>query len=85
MSNAQKLKPGDVVVFLKKLFEPPHTPYFDGYNGHVFEVVQLHHEDTHVELRCIDDASVVVNGYVSPHDLERARIDTHEVLRKRFH
>jgi hypothetical protein len=63
---------GMEVYFRSHVFEPPFVPYYNSYMGHKFEVVRLHYNGTHVELRCIDDPSVKVAGYVHPEDLKRA-------------
>ena len=65
------IKKWDHVVFEDKVYEPPLTPHYDEYKGHVFEVVNLHYGRTHVELRCVDD-DVVVKGFVHLDELRLA-------------
>jgi hypothetical protein len=62
------IKPGTEVAFHNKVFQPPYTPFYDEYANQTFQVVRLHHDDTHVELVCISDPSIKVKGYV--HDDE---------------
>ena len=74
---------GSRVKFANKVFKPPYAPYFDAYWGHFFLVVHLHWEDDpdsvlgplnkgdyHVELKCLDDPSVIVKGFIHPDELE---------------
>lgn len=58
------MKIGGFVKFADKVFTPPYTPYYDAYKGHVFQVVAYHDNFSHVELKCYDDPSIVVNGHV---------------------
>lgn len=62
---------GMEVFFRSRVYEPPFSPYYDAYKGHKFKVVKLHHGD-HIELTCVSDPTVKVNGYVHVEDLKRA-------------
>lgn len=61
---------GMKVCFRSKVFEAPYTPYYDAYKGHQFEVVAIH-EGNHIELKCTDDPSVIVQGCVHDDELKR--------------
>lgn len=69
-----KIGVGMEVYFRSKVFEPAGFwyPHYEAYKGHKFQVVALHYGDTHAELKCIDDPTVVVAGYVHPDELKRA-------------
>ncbi len=60
---------GDKVCFSKKVFKPPYVPFYDAYKGHIFKIVAFHYSDTHVELECVSDVTVKVNGFVHPDEL----------------
>lgn len=55
---------GDIVTFTDKVFEPPYAPHYATYRGHVFRIVTYHHNRSHLELCCISDPTIIVNGYV---------------------
>jgi len=65
-------KLGSKVIFAKKVFEPPYTPYYDAYKDQVFEIVAYHHNYTHVELVCVSDPTIEVDGYVHPNEIINA-------------
>jgi hypothetical protein len=67
---------GQRVVFNPKVFKAPYAPYYDAYKDHEFEIVALHHRDTHIELKCVDDPAVLVKGYVHPDELKNLASDT---------
>ena len=68
--------------FRDYVFEPPYSPHYDSYNGHLFLIDHYHSEkfpddyedesvsDIHVWLICFDDPSVIVKGYVELDMLE---------------
>jgi|WetSurSiteA1Bulk_404760.scaffolds.fasta_scaffold500424_2 hypothetical protein len=62
---------GMKVCFRSKVFEnPTYVPFYDAYKGHVFEVVGI--EDySHIELKCISDPSVKVDGLVHNDEVKR--------------
>lgn len=62
---------GDRVEFDSKVYWPPYAPWYDNYKYQEFTVVALHHEDSHIELICITDPSIEVEGYVHPDELVR--------------
>lgn len=49
-------------IFADKVFRSPYAPYFDNYKDHVFVIVG--EVDDHYDLRCVDDPSVGVDGWV---------------------
>ena len=58
--------------FKAKVYKPPFAPFYDAYKGHIFTVDHRHMEDhDHIWLMCIDDPSVLVDGYVEMCDLEQ--------------
>jgi len=63
------LRIGQEVTFNEKVFNYPYAPYYNAYKDHTFEVVAFHYEDTHVELICVTDRSLIVDGYVHPDEL----------------
>ena len=73
MSNP-KIGVGMEVYFKSKVFDPNDFwyPHYEAYKGHKFQVVALHYGNTHVELKCISDPNVVVDGYVHSDELKRA-------------
>lgn len=64
---------GDLVVFHPKVFKGQYAPWYDAYLGRTFEVVALHYEDTHVELRDVERV-IMVAGYVHHDELVPASI-----------
>ncbi len=58
------MKIGGLVKFADKVFAAPYAPYYDVYKGHTFQVVAYHDNFSHVELKCPDDPSIIVRGYV---------------------
>ncbi len=69
MSDNHIFKKGDVVYFHEKVFGPPWQPYYDKYKDLIFVVVALHYDDTHVELTCLEDPNIKVDGYVHLGDI----------------
>lgn len=63
---------GNKVHFKRHVFEGSYVPHYNEYAGHQFEVVALHHDDTHVELKCLT-GDVKVKGYVETYDLRNTR------------
>lgn len=69
---------GDKVEFMPHVFEAPYTPHYDAYKGHLFEVVTIMCDaddgevEDHLELRCVDDPSISVNGFV--HDCDVVKV-----------
>ncbi len=59
-----------IVKFADKVFEPPLAPYFDKYKGETFRIINFHHDETHVEVECISNGNIRVDGYVHPDDIE---------------
>jgi len=58
---------GDTVKFYSKVWtEAYYLPYYDAYKGHTFKIFDIDGE--HIGLRCVDDQTVKVAGYV--HDDE---------------
>ena len=49
------------VCFRSKVFEGSYVPYYDAYKGHHFEVVAVHEGD-HIQLKCVSDPTVIVQG-----------------------
>jgi hypothetical protein len=64
-------KVGEKVHFKRHVFNGSYAPNYNEYAKHNFEVVALHYEDSHIELKCID-GDVKVKGYVHPTDLRRS-------------
>jgi hypothetical protein len=62
-----------LLEFKSHVYEPPYSPWYDNYKGHVFCVHHPHPEDPdgHVFLACIDDTSVKLLGAVHWDDLKR--------------
>lgn len=73
MSADKSIGIGMEVYFRSKVFDPnrPWFPYYEAYKGHKFRVTGLY-EHGHVELVCISDPSVVVQGCVHNDELTRA-------------
>lgn len=65
---SRNLKIGESVIFHPKVFKPPYAPHYDKYLGHRFRVLALH-PMRHVELICIDDPSISLDGHVHDHEL----------------
>lgn len=68
-------------VFKDDLFVGKMKPFFEKYEGHIFEidhVMDLEEDPTggHVWLKCIDDPEFVVDGYVHLYDLQCLNPDT---------
>ena len=70
------IKVGTVVEFHPKVYRPPYTPWYDEYDGHLFEVVACYTEEPygdeaepHYKLKCIDDPSVKLKGNVHEDEL----------------
>lgn len=64
---------GSVVRFQDKVYAKPYRPYYDLYKDHVFQIDHFSAEkayDDHVWLKCLDDKSIVVAGYIHLTDLE---------------
>ena len=58
------------------VFEPPYTPYYDSYRGHVFAIDHYSEEDEsrqHVRLTCVSDPDIIVKGYVELYQLEEVK------------
>ena len=66
-----KIDIGMDVYFRSKVFESPYVPFYDAYKGHKFRVTGVH-ERGHISLRCLDDESVVVKGWVHDDEVKRA-------------
>jgi hypothetical protein len=71
VSNTPAIGAGMEVYFRSKVFEHPYAPYYDAYRGHKFKVIALHPGD-HIQLECISDSSVNVNGHVHADELKQA-------------
>jgi hypothetical protein len=70
-----KIGQGMEVYFRSYVFEGEYAPYYEAYKGHKFKVDHVMAEDdtgTHVALKCLDDPTVIVDGYVHAFDLKRA-------------
>jgi hypothetical protein len=51
--------------FHPKVFKPPYAPYYDTYKNHSFTIVRYPKEAPgHIEVRCIDDPNIKVNGFI---------------------
>lgn len=72
LNKKPRIGVGAEVYFKSKVYEAPYAPYYDEYKGHKFVVVATHHDDSHFELRCVDDQSIVVKGYVHDDELKLA-------------
>jgi hypothetical protein len=72
MNKYNDFKVGEKVHFKRHVFEGSNVPHYNEYAGHQFEVVALHYDDTHVELKCID-GNVKVKGYVETYDIRRTK------------
>ena len=59
---------GSCVQFDEKVFA--HSPDYDAYRGEIFEVIAFRHNRTHVELRCLSNPALIVQGLVHPTDLK---------------
>jgi len=59
------------VYFKSHVFGENYKPYYDDYRGHIFEVIARPYKE-HLELKCVDDPTVIVNGYVHDSDLKLA-------------
>lgn len=58
--------------FKPHVYEKPFAPYYDLYKNHTFVIIGYHPEDkNHVYLKCYDNSSIKVNGYVDLNDLEK--------------
>ena len=66
------MKIGDLVTFNSKVFCPPWTPYYDAYKGHTFEIVSFH-PGHHVELKCVSDPTIIVQGHVHDDEIQLLR------------
>lgn len=64
---------GEKVHFRKHVFVGNGASQYSEYAGHVFEVVALQYDNTHVELKCIDNVDLKVKGYVETYDVRRFR------------
>lgn len=61
---------GMMVCFRSKVFAEPYAPYYDAYKGHHFQVVAIHYGD-HVELKCVTDPNLMVDGFVHNDELKQ--------------
>jgi len=58
----------ELVVFSPKVYAPPYKPYYDNYVEQIFKIVAFHEGD-HIELECISDSNIIVNGYIHPDEI----------------
>ena len=72
-------KIGDKVEFNPKVYKAPYAPYYDLYQGEVFEITAIYTEEPygdefspHIELKCVTDSYLQVAGNVHPDELELA-------------
>jgi hypothetical protein len=68
---------GSIVKFKNKVYTEPYAPYYDLYKDHVFQIDKIGHPDEdepidnrHVLLKCLDNPSLLVAGYVHEDELE---------------
>jgi hypothetical protein len=60
-----------IYKFKSYVYETPFAPFYDDYYDHFFEIVNEPCDVLgHVELRCTDDPTVIVDGIVEYSDLE---------------
>ena len=71
------IKVGTRVEFNPKVYRAPYAPYYDRYQGEIFEVVAIYTEEPygdvdspHIKLKCVSDAWLEVYGNVHPDELE---------------
>jgi hypothetical protein len=62
------LKQNEIVFFDPKVYAAPYAPHYNRYRNHAFKIVAFHEYD-HIELECISDPTVKVNGYVHEDEL----------------
>jgi len=67
-----EIKVGNKVHFRDHVFDESCIEHYREYGGHQFEVVALHYDDSHVELKCLT-GDVKVKGYVEIYDLRNTR------------
>lgn len=71
MAQPSKIGIGMHVYFGSFVFsDKNYVPFYDAYKGHKFSVVDI--KNGHIGLRCIDDETVIVAGYVHENELKRA-------------
>lgn len=64
---------GTIVEFREKVFQEPFKPHYDAYRGHVFQINTIH-AGGHVELICVDDKSIVVQGHVHEDEIKYGKM-----------
>jgi hypothetical protein len=57
-------------IFKPHVYKKPFAPHYDSYKNHLFHIIGYHPEaEDHVYLKCSDDPSIIVDGYVDLGDL----------------
>jgi hypothetical protein len=64
---------GSIVEFRPKVYKAPYAPHYDAYKGHTFQVVAVHEGD-HIELKCLDDKSIIVAGYIHEDEITYGKL-----------